>query len=113
MRHASLTIGFAAALALALAGCVATTKAQPLTLVDLDIDGSPRVGPGGPSVYVDGTYRGNPVGGHFVMWMTVGGHHLRLLGGSEELWEGEIDVQRSNDPQDIVIRYGQPASAGD
>ena len=103
MKHASLAIGFAATLALA--SCVATTKTQPLTLVDLDIDGSPRIGPGGPSVYVDGTYRGNPVDGHLVMWMTVGSHYVKLLGGSKELWAGDVEVQRSNDPQDILVRY--------
>ena len=101
------------AASLALASCVAVTKAQPLTLVDLDIDGSPRIGPGGPSVHVDGTYRGNPVDGHFVMWMTVGSHHVRLLGGSTELWEGSIEVERSNEPQDVVIRYERDPLAED
>lgn len=111
MKPISLAIGFAATLALA--SCVATAKAQPFTLVDLDIDGSPRIGPGGPSVHVDGTYRGNPVDGHFVMWMTVGSHDVKLLGGSLVLWEGEVEVQRSTAPQDFVIRYERDPSAED
>ena len=109
----SLPLVLFLAVSLALASCVAVTKAQPLTLVDLDISGSPVVGPGGPSVYVDGDYRGNPVDGHFVMWMTVGRHHVRLLGGSLELWEGAIEVERSNEPQDIVIRYERDPLAED
>lgn len=64
-----------------LPGCVTTATTEPLALVDMHIEGSPVISPGGPSVYVDGVYRGNPVDSHFCIWLTVGEHEVGLLHG--------------------------------
>jgi hypothetical protein len=89
---------------------VSVMSAQPVTLVTLDIDGSPRVLPGGPSVYIDDVYRGNPVDSRFRIWLEAGEHELRLTGGSEVYWEGAIAVEESAGTQTIEIRYDTQAA---
>ncbi len=84
---------------------------HPVTLVELDIDGSPRVLPGGPSIYVDDVYRGNPVDSRFRIWLEAGEHEVRLSGGSEVYWEGVISVEESAGTQTIELRYEKPLAA--
>lgn len=90
---------------LALASCVAVMSKHPVTLVELDIDGSPRILPGGPSIYVDDVYRGNPVDSRFRIWLEAGEHELRLTSGPDVFWEGPITVDEHSGTQTIEIRY--------
>ena len=101
MKSASLAI----AASLALTSCIVVPIREPIVLVELDVAGSPRVGPGGPSIYVDGLYRGNPIDDRFVMWMKAGRHDVRVMGGSLLLWEGPIQVDEENEQQTVTIRY--------
>ncbi len=89
-----------------LASCVAVEKKGSIALVCLDIDGSPIVGPGGPRIYVDGVYRGNPVGSHFHIWLSAGDHEieLMLLGGSDN-WKETVTVSDWPKAQAVKIRY--------
>ena len=90
---------------LALASCVSVMSTHHVRLVELDIDGSPRVLPGGPSIYVDEVYRGNPVDSRFRIWLEAGEHEVRLSSGSETYWEGPIAVEESAGTQLVEIRY--------
>ena len=95
-----------------IASCVSTVTSERTTLVELDVDGSPRVLPGGPSLYVDDVYRGNPVDGRFRMWLTVGEHEARVMSGSEPLWEGVLAVEPAAGTQVIEIRYDVDVTGG-
>ncbi len=89
-----------------LAGCVAIATSEPMALIDMDISGSPTISPGGPSVYVDGVYRGNPVDSRFRMWLTAGEHEIGLLYyGDAYLWKETILISDTPTTQAIVIRY--------
>jgi hypothetical protein len=96
----------------ALAGCRVSHHTIPLTLVEFVIDGSPRLGPGGPALHVDGLYRGHPVDGRFRIELPVGRHDVRLLRGAEVYWQGELAVIDIADPQVFEIRYNVPISGG-
>lgn len=89
-----------------LASCVAVTSShRPKTLVAMNVTGSPAIGPGGPEIYVDDVYRGNAIDERFQMWMEVGGHEVRVMGGSKLLWQGPLDVAASDAAQRVSIEY--------
>ena len=87
------------------ASCVAVATSTPIALVDLEIHGEPVILPGGPDVWVDDVYRGNPVGSRFKLWLEAGEHELRLMSGSELLWSGTIVVDERGGTQQVLVRY--------
>ncbi len=91
--------------------CVAVSHRTPTALVDLEIRGEPVILPGGPSIYVDDVYRGNPVDERFRLFLTEGEHEVRLMGGSEVYWEGAIAVDGRAASQRFLIRY-EPDGTG-
>lgn len=96
----------------ALTGCAVSMHTVPITLVEFVIDGSPRVLPGGPAVYIDDVYRGQPVDGRFRIELPVGRHQVRLQGGADVYWQGVLDVVATADPQVVEIRYDVPVGGG-
>lgn len=96
----------------ALSGCAVSMHAVPITLVGFVIDGSPRLVPGGPAVYVAGQYRGQPVDGRFRIELPVGRHEVRLQGGAAVYWQGDVEVVATAAPQVVEIRYDVPVDGG-
>ncbi len=103
---------FPSILLFALSGCAVSMHTVPITLVEFVIDGSPRVLPGGPAVYIDDVYRGQPVDGRFRIELPVGRHQVRLQHGSDVYWQGVLDVVETADPQVVEIRYDVPVGGG-
>ena len=92
-------------LPLLLTSCLVTSHRAPLTLVEMTITGSPRIIPGGPHVYIDDVYRGNPVDGRFRIYLPDGTHTVRIQ-GAETLWEGDIGVGGMEGIQTFTLKYG-------
>jgi hypothetical protein len=88
-----------------LAGCVGTATTSPMALIEMDINGSPIIKPGGPFVYVDGVYRGNPVDSQFRIWLTAGEHEVGLHHAGTT-WKKTFVVTDQPTHQKLVVRYG-------
>lgn len=90
-------------LLLACASCVTVASEQAWAPLRLTLDDH-AVGPHDQAfVYVDGTYRGNFVGGKFVMYLTLEPHEVKVSTPGFEDWVEQVAMGRQQYPDGTAL----------